>query len=387
MGKQPLANSLPKTANEKETLYPLSLSWCNDCNLIQLNHTVDPKILFSNYVWVTGNSGVTRKYAEYFYKQIRSRSNIKNGYVLEIASNDGTFLKPFLRGGYRVLGIDPAKNISRMANKNGVPTKCLFFGSGTAKKMVKKYGQADILFARNVLPHVANTRDFVEGLALCLKDNGTLAIEVHYAKKILEELHYDSIYHEHLCYFTLKSLGNLLNDFGLHIYDIGTSPISGGSIVVYVRKNKSKEKAVVSLYKKNESQKRTNDLKSWQNFARKSYEHKEELVNIISEAGRQGLVAGYGASARSSTLLNFCGINNRAIKVIADLNPIKQGRFTAGTRIPIASPEAVIKINRPSCVVILGWNFADEIIDNLRKNLYYKGRLIIPLPHKPRLII
>lgn len=184
LGMQPLANSLVKDLNEKERFYPLSLSWCQDCNLVQLNQTADPKELFSDYVWVTKTSKTARDYAETFYKELVSRG-AKKGYVLEVASNDGTFLKPFIKNGYNVLGIDPAKNIAKMAENNNVPTKALFFGSDTALDLVREKGKADIIFARNVLPHVANTRDFVQGLETCLDKNGVLAIEVHYAKEIL----------------------------------------------------------------------------------------------------------------------------------------------------------------------------------------------------------
>ena len=207
LGMQPLANALTKGLEEEEQVYPLSLNWCTNCNLVQLRQTAEPKELFSRYLWVTATSKTAREHAEVFYQKLISRSHRKKGvYVLEVGSNDGTFLLPFLCNGYKVLGVDPAKNIVDIAQSLGVPTRCYFFGTKAAKRIVKESGRADIIFARNVLPHVANTRDFVKGLSLCLDDEGTLAVEVHYAKIILDELHYDSIYHEHLCYFTLKSL-------------------------------------------------------------------------------------------------------------------------------------------------------------------------------------
>lgn len=378
LGMQPLANSLIKDLNEKENFYPLSLSWCEDCNLVQLNQTVDPEELFSEYVWVTKTSKTARDYAETFYKEVVSRGP-KKGYVLEVASNDGTFLMPFIKNGYNVLGIDPAKNIAEMAEKNGIPTRALFFGSDTALSLVKEKGKADIIFARNVLPHVANTRDFVQGLEICLDKNGVLAIEVHYAKKILQGLHYDSIYHEHLCYFTLKSIERLLNDFNLFIYDIVESPISGGSIVVYAKKEKTKEMPIVQKYRNKEIDDEINDFKGWNNFSKMAIVHKEKLFKVIKGAKLRGSVAGYGASARSSTLLNFIKINTDFISEIADQNSLKQGYFTAGTHIPIKSPGEVM-IKEPKSVVILAWNFADEISNILRNKFNYKGRIIIPLP-------
>ncbi|MGD0576781.1 MAG: class I SAM-dependent methyltransferase, partial [Candidatus Staskawiczbacteria bacterium] len=293
------------------------------------------------------------------------------------------FLIPFIKNGYRVLGIDPAKNIVEMAEANGVPTKCCFFGTKTAQDLIKEKGKANIIFARNVLPHVANTRDFVDGLQMCLADNGTLAIEVHYAQKILEGLQYDSIYHEHLCYFTFKSLEKLLNDFNLHVFDIGKSPISGGSIIVYAKCGKAEESPVVRQYRSQEANGKINDFATWENFAQKSFIHRDNLLKILKQ--EKGIIAGYGASARSSTLLNFAKINSDIISVIADQNPLKKGRFTAGTHIPIVSPEEMIKKN-PDTIVILAWNFADEISDTLRNKFNYKGRILIPLPNAPKII-
>jgi len=384
LGKQPLANSLPKSLDKKENFYPLSLSWCPDCSLVQLNQTIDPEVLFSEYVWITATSETAQEHSQAFFKELSSRSS-KKGYVLEIGSNDGTFLKPFIRNGYDVLGIDPAKNIAEIAEKNGIPTRAMFFGSKTASDLVKEKGKANIIFARNVLPHVANTRDFVQGLEMCLSKDGVLAIEVHYAKKILEELHYDSIYHEHLCYFTLKSLERLLNNFNLYIFDTTESPISGGSIVVYAKYGRTKEEPIVQQYRDQERENQINEFKNWENFAQKAIVHRQELLEALKEAKLQGSVAGYGASARSSTLLNFAKIDANLISNIADQSSLKQGRFTAGTHIPIISPEEMINRN-PDAIVILAWNFADEISNILRNKFNYKGRIIIPLPNTPKII-
>ena len=387
LGDQPLANSLLKNPDEKENFYPLSLSWCPDCNLVQLNHTADPKELFSNYVWVTGTSETAKEHAVNFYKEILSRTeNLHEGYTLEVASNDGTFLMPFIENGYKALGVDPAKNIADMATKEGAPTICGFFGEELAREIIREYGYAKVVFARNVLPHVANLHDFVKGLKLCLEDKGLLVLEVHYAEKICEELHYDSIYHEHLCYFTLKNIEHLLNQYGLFVFDIEKSPISGGSLILYIKKNETEEKPIVQSYRKIEKEIKLNELSRWQDFATRAYSHREELLKIVNDLKKEGKsIVGYGASARSSTLLNFCGINTRFISIIADQNPIKQGFYTAGTHILIDSPEKVMKKN-PNYVFILAWNFADEIIDILKRRFNYTGKFIIPLPNNPKML-
>jgi len=387
LGNQPFANFLLKTPNEKENFYPLSLSWCPKCNLVQLNHTADPKELFSNYVWVTATSETAKEHAVNFYKGILSRTeNLHKGYTLEVASNDGTFLIPFIENGYKVLGVDPAKNIVDMAIKEGVPTICEFFGEELTREIIKKHGHAKVVFARNVVPHVANFHDFIKGLRECLEDDGLLVLEVHYAKKIFEELHYDSIYHEHLCYFTLKSIEQLLNQYGLFVFDIEKSPISGGSLVLYIKKNKTEEKPIVQSYREVEKEIKLNEFSRWQDFAKRAYSHCEKLLKIVNDLKKEGkTIIGYGASARSSTLLNFCGIDTRFISTIADQNPLKHKKYTAGTHIPIDSPENVMEKN-PDYVFILAWNFADEIIDILKTRFNYTGKCIIPLPNNPKIL-
>lgn len=382
LGKQPLANSLLDSFDQKEKFYPLSLSFCLRCSLVQLNHTADPKELFTNYVWVTATSETAKKHADYFYKNIVSKvKDLKNGYVLEAASNDGTFLVPFKNKGIRVLGVDPARNIAEEAEKTGIPTRAEFFGTKEAKAIVKKYGKAKVVIARNVMPHVANLHDFTKGLSIAVADDGLLALEVHYARKIFEELHYDSIYHEHLCYFTVKSFERLLNKYGIFVEDIKTSPISGGSLIFYGRKYQAAENAVVKKYREDEAGMKLNEYDSWLNFAERVKKHKNKLLELLETT--KGKVVGYGASARSSTLLNYCGIGPDKIAVIADQNPLKQGKYTAGTRILIQDASKVMKKN-PKAVLILAWNFTDEIINFLKQEFEYKGKYIIPLPNDPK---
>ncbi len=387
LGNQPAANSLIKDPSEKEETYPLSLSWCSKCSLVQLNATLDPKALFTQYVWVTATSKTANEFAVKFCDELVQRAGPgTEGYVLELASNDGTFLVPFMKKGFEVLGIDPAENITDEANKAGIPTRAIFWGNEAAKATVAEKGLARIIFARNVLPHVANTHDFVEGMATALAPDGTLAIECHYAGIILRELHYDSIYHEHLCYFTLKSLENLLAAHGLYIHDIMKSPISGGSMVVYAGKQKTTPSKALEDFRAQENAANANDFASWQDFAKKSIEHKTILMGMLNSAKAAGKrVAGWGASARSSTMLNFCGIDASHIFAIIDLNPLKQGLFTAGTHIPIKPAEDVMKEN-PDTILILAWNFADEIRDSLKKKWNYTGEVIVPLPNLPRIV-
>ncbi|MFC1952757.1 class I SAM-dependent methyltransferase [Chloroflexota bacterium] len=386
LGKQPYANSLLENIDNIELSFPLSVSWCPECNLVQLNQTAEPEDLFSSYVWVTSTSKGALEHSTNLFRDTISRTKrVKEGYVLEIASNDGAFLKPFSENGYKVLGVDPAKNIVETAIANGIPTVCKFFDVKIAEGIIDEYGQARIILARNVLPHVAKLQDFVQGLSLCLAEDGLLVIEFHYAKIILEELHYDSIYHEHLCYYTIKSAERLLNPYGLYISDITESPISGGSLIMYINKKKA-EQPVVQHYRNLEKQCKINNLDSWRDFARLSISHREQLLMVLHEIiGKAGPIVGYGASARSSTMLNYCGIDTQYLSVIADQNPLKQNLFTAGTHIPIASPEEVMK-KIPEYVLILAWNFSDEIRGILKNRFGYKGQCLLPLPGSPEIV-
>jgi len=385
LGSQPPANSLLVKPSDRENSYPLNVVWCGNCSLVQIDYTVDPKKLFSHYVWVTGTSKAAQEYSRRFYNELVSRAGRKKGFVLEVASNDGVFLRPFIDNNYKVLGVDPAQNIVAMAVKSGVPTICEFFGNEVANKILKKHGPAQMVFARHVFPHVANTHDFIKGLRTALADDGILAIEVHYAKTILDELHYDSIYHEHLCYFTLKSLEKILNDFGLHVFDLIIGPISGGALVVYAKKTRPEQSESVIELKEGEVRDKTNEFSSWKEFSQRAYSHREKLLKLLKNVvDSGGKVVGWGASARSSTMLNFAGIDNRLVSSVADLNPIKQNLYTAGTHILIDSPDIVL-LSQPTHIFLMAWNFSNEIITMLKTKYKYEGQYIIPLPGDPKI--
>jgi len=388
LGEQPLANSLLTKQFEKEYKYPLSLSWCSKCNLVQLNHTVSPEELFSDYFWVTSTSSSARDYAMLFCQKVidQVQNYDKFSYVLEIASNDGTFLKPFINKGFKVFGVDPAKNIVDIANKNGVPTTCDFWNETLANEIMSEKGNPSVIFARNVLPHVADINNFVRAIRIACKKETLMAFEVHYAGKILNELHYDSIYHEHLCYFSLRSLEKILNKHEIFIYDIFESPISGGSIVVFAGTYQKEKSLYLKKFEEKERLSQINEFEKWKEFSRFAYDHKKILLDIIHDEMKLGSkIAGYGASARSSTLLNFCEINSSHMKIIADQNALKHNKYTAGSNILIDAPEKMMSEN-PDIIFILAWNFLHEICDNLINKYKYKKKIITPFPHPPKII-
>lgn len=384
LGKQPLANSLRKELSIDLPLIDLRLLFCKTCSLIQISEIVDPQLLFQNYFWVTGTSKITIDYSKVFCNRILEKTPQKtNNYVLEIASNDGTFLKEFLNKNNNVLGVDPAKNIAKIANKKNIPTLSSFFNKETATNILEKNGQFDIVIARNVIPHVKEIHSIFEGVSMLLKNNGIGVIEFHYLKKILEEIHYDSIYHEHLFYFSLKTINNFLKRYNLFMFDIDESPISGGSLVVYFSNQQKDISTKLQDAINYESKNKINELDTWKNFGYNCLSHAKTLKKMVSVQKEKGLIIGYGASARSATLLNFCKINSSDIFIIYDKNKLKQNLYTPGSNIQISFP-LLDKINSKEnlTIIILAWNFKDEIIEYLKEK-NYSGSIIIPLPNEP----
>jgi SAM-dependent methyltransferase len=350
-----------------------------------LTETISPKYLFSNYLWVTGTSKTAKIYSQEFFKNIIQRCNQEQLFIVEVASNDGTFLKPFLEQGHRVLGVDPAQNLATIAETAGIDTLTDFFGLEIARSVTRMNGYADVVIARNVLPHVPDPNDVVAGMAHCLKENGVGAIEFHWIDKILSELHYDSIYHEHYFYHSLQSIEKLLVRHSLILFDVTASPISGGSLVAYFSKSKRPESPELSEKLAWEKRQGLATLQSWHKFATFSQEHRiklNEMVKSEIKAGKK--IIGYGASARSSTLLNFCGIDHNQLVCIADQNPLKHNLYTPGTNILIVSPEKALAEN-PDSIILLAWNFKDEILKFLAE-IGFHGNVILPLPSSPQLL-
>lgn len=385
LGLHPLANSLKDSQSDNEIKIPLTLSYCPESSLVQIRETVGKEVLFSHYIWVSGTASTTVEYAKKFCRRIVEIANLEtNDLVVEIASNDGTFLKPFIEIGFvNVLGIDPAANISEIANVQGVRTLTQFWDSKVAEKISMEYGKAKIIIARNVIPHVSQLHEVMAGIKYLLSDDGVGIIEFHYAGNILDGLQYDSIYHEHLCYFSVVSINYLLKLFDLVPFHIDFSPISGGAIVLYFSKKVRKQSDNLVQTLRDEEYKKVNTLEKWQNFSERCLQHREKSLNLLSSFWNKTII-GFGASARSSTYLNFCGINHRQIKKIIDNNPIKQGKFTPGSSIPIVSFDDGLKM-KPDLIFILAWSFKDEIIQKC-KLCGYRGKFLVAFPNEPKII-
>jgi hypothetical protein len=381
LGEQPPANSLRKDLKDSVPCAPLKLVHCGCCSAVQLTATVDPSYLFSQYVWVTATSATARAYSETYCTEVLNRTGFKSPFVVEVASNDGTFLKQFKENGCEILGIDPAKNIATSASNAGIPTLGEFFDERIAGKILAEHPRPNIVMARNVIPHVKEIHSIVSGMSSLIDDNGIVVIEFHYAKIIADELHYDSIYHEHLFYFSIKSLAALFAQYGLYPFDAFASPISGGSLVLFFSKQQKQPSTELDRLTETEVHSGLNDLSTWQHFGAASRQHANNLMSTVTEYSKGEKLIGYGASARSSTMMNFAGISNSQIECVIDRNPIKHGLYTPGTNIPIVSYEEGLQKLEGKNILLLAWNFEEEIVRDLRSS-GFQGDIIVPLPNK-----
>lgn len=381
LGMQPPANSLRPQLDEFVPLAPLKLVRCVACSAVQLTATVEPNYLFSKYVWVTATSSTARTYSQFFCDEVLKRAPLDNPFVVEVASNDGTFLAQFKNKGCKILGVDPAANIASKANAEGIPTLAEFFDERCAESILKNNVPPGVVIARNVIPHVKEIHSIIKGLATLAGKSGIVAIEFHYAKAIVDELHYDSLYHEHLFYFSLKSLTNLFSKYGLKAFDVFTSPISGGSLVLFFSSVAIEETSNLKKYLAEEDAVNLNDLITWQKFGHDTHQHARELKKLVKEYSQSKPLIGYGASARSSTLMNFAGITKEEIECVIDRNPLKHGMFTPGTNIRIVSYEMGLEMLPGKNLLLLAWNFEDEVVSDLRAS-GFTGDIIVPLPNK-----
>jgi SAM-dependent methyltransferase len=378
LGNQSLANSFQKKIIHQKAV-PLNLLRCYDCFTLQLSTTVKPSHLFSKYLWVTGTSHAVKKYRNYFVKKIKNFHSFNKRKLLEIASNDGFFLEEFKRQKFKILGVDPAKNLAKLANKKNIKTLPRFFNEETSQYIKNKYFMPDIVICRNVIPHVENIHSVVAGISKVLAHDGKAYVEFHYAANLYKHLHYDYIYHEHIFYFTLLTMINLLKKHGLYAIDVFKSPISGGSLVVVASKTRVAISDNLKKLISDEKKQKINSSIYWKHFQQKCKKHRETLIKLVNSLLKKNkILAGYGASARSSTLLNYCEINNNHLNFVFDKSNMKHNLFTSGSNIQIRKPEIKI-IKSVDYIIILAWNFKDEITKFLKK-IKFGGKLISVLP-------
>ncbi len=384
LGKQPLANSLltKKQLNEIEPTFPLDLAFCPDCSLVQITETVPPEILFSNYLYFSSFSDTMLKHAEDIaQKTIKTFNLNSDSLVIELGSNDGYLLKFFATKKIPVLGIEPARNIAEKATAGGIPTLCEFFGKELASKLKGQNKSADIIFANNVLAHIADLNGVIEGIRLLLKDKGIAIIEVPYVKDMIDKCEFDTIYHEHLCYFSLTALDNLFKRHGMLIVDVERISIHGGSLRIYAAKDpKRKTSTAVKSLLAQEVVWGIDKIEFYRDFRAAVENVKNSLLSTIESLHRNGRrIAAYGAAAKGTVLLNYCKIGNQFLDFVVDRSPYKQNRYIPGVHVPILPPSELVS-KRPDYTLILAWNLADEIIKQQVEYRNLGGKFIIPIP-------
>ncbi len=377
----PLVNRLPTTPHEKnEPKYPLRVLFCHDCGLSQLSVVVDPAEMFSHYVY---RSSISKTFANHCAKLAQTaheRLGMREGdLVVDIASNDGCALREFLPYGVRPLGVDPAENLAAAATAEGITTIPKFWSPDVAKEILHNYGQAKIVTAMNVFAHVDDVHSFIEGIKNVLDVEGTLIIEVPYLADLLNNNIFDTIYHEHLSYFLVSPLVRLFKDHDMHINDVDLINIHGGTVRLYVQKCPSQNPALERLVRleKNEDYL---SFGKYEDFGSRAEKIKADLITTIEKLHSEGkIIAGFGASAKGSIMLNYCGILPEYITYIVDDTPEKQGKFMAGCRIPIVSRSELEK-KMPDYLLVLAWNFFPEVQSKTVSFRNHGGKYILPVP-------
>jgi SAM-dependent methyltransferase len=387
LGMTPLANSLlsKEELSKPEEKFPLRIVFCRDCALVQITDTISPEKLFREYAYFSSFSDALVQHAkEIALRLVEERKLGENKLVVEIASNDGYLLQHYMNAGIPVLGVEPARNIAAVARKNGVRTIEEFFGAELATSLKERGLQADVIHANNVFAHVPDINGMIEGFKILLKDGGVASIEAPYLYDMIEKLEFDTIYHEHVFYFSVIAVEKAFVSHGLVLVDVEKLDIHGGSLRLFVAKSGAPSARVIAL--REAEQKANLHLPSfYQNFSDKVIALKSELKALLADLkAKDKTIAAYGASAKGSTLMNFFEIGSDTIDFVVDRSTVKQGQFTPGNHLPIYAPEKLLEA-KPDYVVLLTWNFAEEILAQQSEYLKRGGKFIVPLP-KPAII-
>jgi SAM-dependent methyltransferase len=386
LGSMPIPNGFRKKEElgKKEPKYELSCFFCEKCGLVQLTVVVNPEIMFKDYVYIPSTSKVMMNNFSSLANQafVEKRLN-RDSTVVDIGSNDGSLLTFFKAYDCKVVGIDPAENIDKVAELNGIPTEVGYFNSSSAKKMRKNYRQVDVITATNVIAHIDNLYEVFKGVEILLKKDGIFITEFPYLVDLIDKLEFDTIYHEHLSYFSLRAWKYLLDKVGFEICDLRRLQIHGGSIRLTHRRKTSRRnpaKKTVEYFLNIEKQKKLNEKDIYIQFSERVNKLRKELTELIVSLKKEGKrIVGYGAAAKGNVLTNFLDIGKDKLDYIVDSTPYKQGLFTPGMKIPIYA-ENRLSIDMPDYALILAWNFADEIMEKQETFRVKGGRFIIPLP-------
>lgn len=386
LGMSPLCESYLsfEQLNQMEPFYPLHVYVCERCYLVQLEEFVSPEHIFTEYAYFSSYADSWLQHAQAYTDLMVEKFQLsQSSHVVEVASNDGYLLQYFVRKGIPVLGIEPARNVAKVAIEKGVPTLVEFFGEDLAKKLAGEGQQADLIAGNNVLAQVPHLNDFVEGLKILLKPEGVITIEFPHLMCLVSDNQFDTIYHEHFSYFSFIAAETIFETHGLTLFDIEELPTHGGSLRIYARHNRDFSKPVserVNALRKRELEAGLTDMSYYTAFGEQVKDTKRKLLHFLIESRRVGKsVVGYGAPGKGNTLLNYCGIRTDFLDYTVDRNPYKQGKFLPGTHIPIYHPDKIGQ-TQPDFVLILPWNFKDEIMQQLAFIRSWGGKFVVPIP-------
>lgn len=384
LNSSPLANSLldAESCNGVEPRYPLHAFVCEQCFLVQLDAVVTPEHIFGDYVYFSSYSESWLAHCRDYSRKMIGRFGLsKESRVVEVASNDGYLLRNFVEAGIPVLGVEPAANVAKVAEAAGVPTRVVFFGAASAAALKAEGFAADLMCANNVLAHVPDINDFVEGFRILLKPQGVATFEFPHLLNLMQQNQFDTIYHEHFSYISLLAAERIFAAHGLAVIDVEELATHGGSLRLYVTHQGARpEGEAVEKLRAKEAAAQLDAIETYSSFASGVVDTKCELLAFFIEARRAGRqVVGYGAPAKGNTLLNYCGIGPELMPYTVDISPHKQGKFLPGTRIPIRHPQAIFE-TKPDYVLILPWNLKDEITRQMAGVSAFGAKFVTAIP-------
>jgi SAM-dependent methyltransferase len=387
LGMSPLSNAFltAEHLGKRESFYPLHVWVCEKCLLVQLEQFEPPERIFTDeYAYFSSYSDSWLAHSRAYVEEMIRRFGFGAKHLaVEIASNDGYLLQYFVQRGVPVLGIEPAANCAEAAAKKGVPSVVKFFGTQTADDLVSQGKRADLLLGNNVLAHVPDLNDFVQGMKRLLGPAGVVTMEFPHLLNLIEQNQFDTIYHEHFSYFSWLAVERVFARHGITLFDVEELPTHGGSLRIYGRHAEDASRPVgprVGALKEKERRAGLERIETYEAFDERVRRTKRRLVEFLVKAKNQGKrIAGYGAPAKGNTLLNYCGVRSDFIEFTVDRSPHKQGRYLPGVHIPILSPDA-LKDAKPDYVLILPWNLKDEIVEQVGYIREWGGRFVVPIP-------